>query len=176
LLNWRAFELARRKLEIAWDASKKRVAPNGFNDDLPADATWSLEKAMPRLTADIRLVADRLASSSHAATFPAATLLEETLRHSAASTRLIVIFMPSYMPPDAAGIAPDACKDRFADIVRKRDATMIDFMLPTAWTTNPSNYWDRLHFRRPIAETLPRRIRDAADDIPAPDGVYEKRG
>jgi hypothetical protein len=175
LLNWRAVELARRKLETAWNASKKRVEPNGFNDELPPDGTWSLEKTMPRLTADIRVVADRLASSPGAATFPAAALLEETLRRSAAGTRLIGIFMPSYLPQEAAGIAPDGCKDRFADILRKRDATTIDFMVPTAWTTNPSNYWDRLHFRRPIAEVLPRRIRDAADNIPAPDGVYRKR-
>lgn len=175
LLNWRAVELARRKFEIAWDVSKKRVAATGFNDDLPSDGTWSLEKAMPRLTADMRLVADRMASSPSGATFPAAALLEDTLRHLDARTRLIVIFMPSYMPHEAAGIAPDACKDRFADILRKRAGTMIDFMLPTAWTTNPSNYWDRLHFRRPIAEMLPRRIRDAAENIPAPDGVYGKR-
>lgn len=175
LLNWNAVELARRKIEIAWSPSKKHVAPNGFNDDLPPDATWSLEKAMPRLTADVRLAADRLASSSRAAKFPATALLEETLRNSAESTRLVVILMPIFMPQEAAGIAPDACKDRFADILRKRAGTMIDFMLPTAWTTNPSNYWDRLHFRRPIAEMLPRRIRDAADNIPASDGVYGKR-
>jgi hypothetical protein len=175
LLNWRAVELARRKLEIAWNASKARVAPNGFNDDLPPDATWSLEKAMPRLIADVERATDGIDSSSGAASsFSAASLLDATLSRSTDATRLLAVLMPTYLPPNAARVAPDACKAIIADIVRKRGGTTLDFMRPSAWTTNASNFWDRLHFRQAIADMLPRRMRAGLQYPQSQDGLYQR--
>jgi hypothetical protein len=173
LLNWRAVELARRKVEIAWDVSKSRVAPNGFFDDLPPDTTWSLEKAMPRLT--VKSTSASTASSSDAPEwFPALSLLEKVLGRSADSTRLLGVLMPSYLQRGAHSAAPDACKRVIATLFRRRGGTTLDFMLPSAWTTDANNFWDRQHFRRAVAKALPARMRDGLDGRPSPDGLYQK--
>jgi hypothetical protein len=175
LLNWRAVELARRKLEIAWVAPKKRVAPNGFNDDLPADATWSLEKAMPRLTADVERAAASIGASSNLpAAFPAVSLLKAALSQMTGATQLLVVLMPTYLPREATQIASDACKSLIADVVRTRGGAALDFMLPSAWTRNASNFWDRLHFRQAIAEDLPRQMREGLDGHQSQEGFYRK--
>lgn len=175
LLNWRAVELARRKLEIAWNASKPRVAANGFFDDLPPDTTWSLEKAMPRLTVDVARERASIASSSDTATsFPAVLLLEEALSRSAGNTHLLGVLMPSYQPQGARPVAPDACKTIIANMFRKRGGTTLDFMRPSAWTTNANNFWDRQHFRLAVAEALPGRMREGLDGRQSPNGLYQK--
>jgi hypothetical protein len=175
LLNWRAMELARRKLEIAWSPSKARVAPNGFNDDLPPDTTWSLEKAMPRLTAEVeRATAGMTASPGPATSFPALTLLDSTLNRSGGTTRLVAVLMPTYLPDSAAQIAPDACKTALASIVRKHRGVALDFMRPSAWTVNARNFWDRQHFRQVIAEMLPGRMREGVDNTGPEEALYRR--
>jgi hypothetical protein len=175
LLNWRAVELARRKLEIAWQPSSRRVAANGFYDDLPPDATWSLEKAMPRLAADARQAAARLNSSvSVPAVFPAVSLLKQSLSRTTESTRLLGVLMPAYLPQGESRTAPDACKTAIAGVLRERGGTTLDFMLPSAWTTNASNFWDRLHFRQAIAKVLPGRWREGLENRPSEDGLYQR--
>ncbi len=175
LLNWRALELARRKLEISWSSSKKRLAPNGFNDDLPPDATWSLEKAVPRLTADVqRAMASVAMTSTATAHFPTVSLLDKSLGKRPTATRLLVVLMPTYLPQDAVVIAPDACKAMIADIVREHGGTTLDFMRPSAWTTDASNFWDRLHFRQAIAEMLPSRMRAGLEHRQSQDGLYQR--
>jgi hypothetical protein len=172
LLNWRAVELARRKLEIAWDASKPRVAPNGFFDDLPDDATWSLEKAMLRLATGVKPSNSERATISPV--FPGVSLLEKTLSRSADSTFILGVFMPIYLQQGASPLAPDACKSVIAAVLRQHRGAALDFMVPTAWTTNPNNFWDRLHFRRSIAEALPSRMRDGLTRSVSSDGNYKK--
>ena len=174
LLNWHAVELARRKLEIAVGYSKTRVAANGFYDDLPPDSTWSLEKAMPRLATDM-LATARFDSSFGAATsFQAVSLLDKALSRSAESTHLLGVLMPTYLPQGAIGIVPNACKAAIAGILRERGGTTLDFMLPSPWTTNASNFWDRLHFRQAIADVLPGRMREGFENHPSPDGLYQR--
>lgn len=175
LLNWRAVELARRKLEIAWGITKKRVARNGFNDDLPPDATWSLERAIPRLTAEVeRATASATLTSSSTTVFPAVTLLDTALRRHAVGARLLAVLMPAYLPQEAARVAPDACKSIIAAVVRRHGGTTLDFMRPSAWTENPNNFWDRLHFRQAIAADLPNRMREGLEGHQSPEGLYRK--
>jgi len=134
-----------------------------------------LEKAMPRLTADVQLATARADTwSSAPAVFPAVSLLEGTLSRGAEGTRLLGVLMPTYLPQGRIRIAPDACKAAVASVFRKRGEVTLDFMVPSAWTTNATNFWDRLHFRQAIAEILPRLMREGLENRPSEDGLYQR--
>jgi hypothetical protein len=170
LLNWRAVEFAWRKLEIAAGRSNARIAANGFHDDLPPEAAWSREQAMPRL---LDPVAARRGQSSDAEAFPAIDLLTTTLRMRQQGTRMVAVFMPAYAGGGSSEPVSARCKQEVARQVAQSGGLTVDFMYPSSWTTKPENYWDRQHFRQPIAAMIPQRLRQALGGrLQADDGVY----
>jgi hypothetical protein len=89
--------------------------------------------------------------------FPALAWLDEIVGRS--SGRVVLAFMPAHIaaqpvPGSANAARLDECKARIADIAKRHQATLIDFEIRSEITANDANYWDRLHYRLPIADRI----------------------
>jgi hypothetical protein len=89
--------------------------------------------------------------------FPALPWLDEILTRFPG--RVVLAFMPAHIaaqpvPGSANAARLDECKARIAEIAKRHRATFIDFNIRSEITANDSNYWDRLHYRLPIADRI----------------------
>jgi len=97
--------------------------------------------------------------------FPALNWLDEML--SKFPGRKVLAFMPAHVaaqppPGTRAAARENECKARIAEIARRHDAgPVIDFRIPSPITSNDDNYWDRLHYRLPIADRVVAGIEQA---------------
>ena len=109
-----------------------------------------------------------MASESAGARFPALAWLDGLLADVPGGTDVLLIFPPTHVvtqpKPDSAAAALEArCKKQVADIGARHGAVVVDFRLPSAVTSEDSNYWDRLHYRVGIAERLAVALKAARD-------------
>ena len=93
------------------------------------------------------------------ASFPAMALLREALASLPASTRKILFFTPYHTdqqggPGTGTAARWAACKAEAARVAAATGAEALDFMIPSAITSDRNNYWDPLHYRVPIAARL----------------------
>ena len=55
----------------------------------------------------------------------------------------------------------EECKARIAAIARRHEVPFIDFNIRSEITANDANWWDRLHYRLPIADRVVTDIEQA---------------
>lgn len=97
--------------------------------------------------------------------FPALDWLDDTLRKFPG--RKVLAFMPAHIvaqptPRTLAAATEDECKARIAKIASRHGTSpVIDFRIRSPITSNDDNYWDRLHYRLPIADRLVMGIEQA---------------
>jgi hypothetical protein len=111
--------------------------------------------------------------------FPTMPLLHATLTRLPAETQKIVFFSPYLLqkqgaPGSRAHALWAECKRRVVNVARGfANATVVDFLVPSAITRNPMNYWDPVHYRVGVAERLAHDLSDAAHHatVPAEDGA-----
>lgn len=90
--------------------------------------------------------------------FPALNWLDDMLGQFPG--RKVLAFMPAHIaaqrkPGTLAAAMENECKARIAQIAHRNGASpVIDFRIPSSITSNDDNYWDRLHYRVPIADRL----------------------
>ena len=92
--------------------------------------------------------------------------------------KLIVVIMPSH----ASSFLNDdkderdtieQCKRSIATEITYPRVTVLDFRIPSIWTRNDNNFWDRNHVRVGLAKGLVLRIKEAVERRrDAEDGVY----
>ena len=93
-----------------------------------------------------------------------ARVREQVLRDDVARLRARLV---------ASGKEMDECKARMAEIAKHTPNThVVDFMIPSPITDEPTHYWDPLHFRTPIADRLMRDLAEAGKGMPSASGDY----
>lgn len=146
------YDAARAEAQI-WDGPKRRIEPIVPAEKPSAEtrATWS---------------------------FPALRWLDELLGRVPDQTQVLVIFPPTHVAAQPTpGSLVDAreaeCKGRIATMGERHGATVADFQRPSPVTTNDANYWDRLHYRLPVAERIAKALHEIVRGTSqSPDGFF----
>ncbi len=89
--------------------------------------------------------------------YPALAWLDEIATRFAG--RVVFVYVPAHIaaqptPGSATAARREECKARIGAIARRHEAPFIDFYIHSEITANDANWWDRLHFRLPIAERI----------------------
>ena len=48
----------------------------------------------------------------------------------------------------------ESCKAHIANIAARHETPVIDFRIPSSLTMDDTNYWDRLHYRVPVGDSI----------------------
>jgi hypothetical protein len=181
LLNFNTLEIAGRLVgyhlglypeRIRYDGYDRFVPPESEYDPVRAhnsiwlDASDASAAAQPRLSFDER----------NLLAFPALTWLDKALERLPSSQK-ILSFMPVHIAAQPIPGTRDAdiendCKARITMIGRKYGATVVDWRINSAITRNDANYWDRLHYRVPVATRIAEEIATAAKGKNSDDANY----
>lgn len=144
---------------------------DGYTSFLPDDSRWDAARVLPGLLPPAPdTLAPIEARDEDGVVLPGIELMAELLAARPAGTRALLFFVPLYVgaatqpaPGTGSHALLAACKARMAGLGRSMpDVMVVDFMRPTALTTNPEHYWDPLHYRIGPAELLARALADAA--------------
>ncbi|MGH6802246.1 MAG: hypothetical protein ACREC3_02625 [Methyloceanibacter sp.] len=167
-------EVALRQLAVDLKLRSAPVPADGYRNELD-EAKWRPFKPGPG-TAVIS-AEDTESTNGPERSFPALLLLEQALRSLPEDAEIIAVLMPSHvskMPSDEEDRAElKLCKQRIAALAGNEHGDAVDFDIPSSWTTNAQNYWDRSHFRMVIARALMQRLKEAVERRrDAADGVY----
>ncbi len=182
LLNGKTVEIAGRMVEYHLGLRAPRIRDDGYEIFTLPDSQYDLARARRNIYGNA--LGKRVATSQPAMPvaaaqgswrFPALPWLDGLLASLPADATRILVFMPVHVeaqPPPAseAGVIEADCKRQIAAIALQRNAHLVDFRITSPITTKDANYWDRLHFRLPIAARVVTEIaaavrerRDAAD-------------
>lgn len=123
--------------------------PRGFWD-LELDYRWDAAKVAEQLArpwvSSINLTGD----------YPALASLSDALKGAPENTPIALIMLPVWsgiLPKNGSEmVSEEACKAAFRSFARSRpNGIFIDARKPTRLTQNPENFFDRTHYRAPIA-------------------------
>lgn len=96
--------------------------------------------------------------------YPALNWLEEiTARFGG---RIVFVYAPAHIarqprPGSAEAARVEECKARIGAIARRHNVPFIDFNIRSEITVTDANWWDRLHYRLPIADRVVANIERA---------------
>jgi hypothetical protein len=166
ILNTATLEIAVRLAGNKLGLYRERLRNDGFGVFVPPEDQYDLRRAqghiwqgrprevVPRKPAVVLSEPERAALR-----FPALDYLKEMLAALPPETEVVLAFMPVHVAAQPApGTREDAieaeCKARVVAIGQSRNATVVDWRIPSAITTRDTNYWDNLHYRLPIAQRV----------------------
>lgn len=161
LNDWPGF-LSLKSLEIALRVAlhrlgrmPERIRGDGYEVFLPADRLYDPARAK----ASIHAPSPPGGASAPAGPLPALDRLAEFVGRVPPGTRLVLLLPPIHVaaqaaPGSAEEAADAACKARIRALARRPSTWMVDFRLPSSLTREDGNYWDRLHYRLPVADGL----------------------
>jgi hypothetical protein len=169
MLNAKSIEISGRRLGVALGLKSPRF-PAGYEVFTPPESAYDPIKVRHKLWGEEgprtfeAAAADNRAHTRSDWMFPALGWLDEILGR--VHGRKVLAFMPSHVaaqpiPGSGKAARADACKMRIAEIAARHGASFIDFNIRSAITTDDDNYWDRLHYRLPIADRIVRGIQQA---------------
>ena len=185
LFNGRTVEMAGKLVGVHLGLYAERSRFDGYNVFVPPDNTYELERArqaiwrgrppsLPDPNEKPFVMSDDQRASL---VFPALNWLDELLLKTG-DTLKVISFMPLHVAeqPDPAtqrGAYVAECKARIVQIARQRNAKVIDWGYSSALTREDSNYWDSIHFRVPVANSIAHAIgRAIREDKPSVDRTY----
>lgn len=172
-LNSGTVEIAGRLVGYQFGLYPERVRSDGFEVFTPPEQEYELARASSNIWggADRSLPSDLSPPSLSDAErqrlqFPALQWLDDAMTRLPETAIKILAYMPVHVAaqpmPGTVGAAVEAeCKARIAAIARTRGAKVVDWRIPSQITTADTNYWDRLHFRLPIAQRIARDLAPA---------------
>ena len=185
MLNVKTVEISARRLEQALGFMEARL-PDGYEAFTPHESAYDPAKVERRLwgkagrEAIEPLVPPYRASAEERAQwrFPALAWLEEVTAKFPG--RVVFVFVPAHIAAQAKpGSEPAAqreeCKERIAAIAQRHNVPFVDFDIRSELTANDGNWWDRLHYRLPIADRVVAGIERAlatGKDDPTGDWRY----
>lgn len=149
-----------------WLGNKPPVDPMRV-DDYDIGRTFDITAVRTRLARAEQIAEHVEAPVTHrddgAPPGAALEFLRANLEHFPPTTRKILILTPTY-----AGTLPTAgewaenittCKQRAKAIAAALpNTTLLDFLRKSPMTDNDTNFWDGIHYRRPVAEAIERVI------------------
>lgn len=96
--------------------------------------------------------------------YPALVWLDEIAKRFGGS--IVFVYVPAHIaaqpkPGSVKAARREECKARIAAIARRHEAPFIDFDLNSEITALDANWWDRLHYRVPIADRIVKDIEQA---------------
>jgi hypothetical protein len=175
LLNIPTLEAASRAVGYLWGKVRPRLRRDGFEVFVPPESSYDVVRARDNLRPS---PVQSQEAGNAAMEFPALPWLDESLASLPGATRKYLVFPPAHVSalpaPGSPGAAREAeCKQKIAGIARRRGALLVDWRLASPLTSEDSNYWDKLHYRLPIAY----KVIDELDHIvkegrESPDGSY----
>ncbi len=162
MMRFKSFEAAWRKLELL--AGRGRAArADGYHDydtgrawhglESPEDAPGAVAAATP-------------------GEFTAPPRLRGFLQHLPARDRVVLVIVPrheSALPPEGSAAAETvgACKQAYRDIAANRPETrLLDFLVDDAMARHDENFWDQIHYRKPVARAIEDRLARALGGEP----------
>lgn len=170
LLNLKSFEIAGRVALHGLGLMPVRIRGDGYEVFTPPESSYDLVRARAHLRAGVPSGDDEStgvtpranppgASGQPAGSMPALLWLAKLVAEIPSSTRLVFLFPPVHAAAQApAGTLEEAvdadCKARIVALAARRGGTVIDFRRRTTLTTRDENYWDKLHYRQPIASRI----------------------
>jgi len=164
MLNKRSVEIAGRRIANALGLNPDRIPFDGYEVFVPDESQYDLAKAR-ELIGPVPTASPK----PYAATpegrrkwrFPALKWLETLL--DGGWQRAVIMIMPVHVAaqpqPHSKSAAREAeCKARIAALAIRRGVPLVDFRIKSDLTTRDENYWDKLHYRVPVAERIVRDL------------------
>jgi len=183
MLNKRSLEISGRRIGNALGLNPARIPFDGYEVFTPPESQYDLRKVERKIygakgppieTASIERAPYVPTEAERASwRYPALDWLATFLSSSQRWQRVVFVFTPPHVSAlpargSRAKAQFDECKARIARLARQHGAPVIDFHIVSPITTVTENYWDRLHYRVPIAVRLVAEIKTAlatgADD------------
>jgi len=185
LFNSRAVEMAGKLVGVHLGLSSERSRFDGYYLFVPPVNAYDLEKARRAIWGGrLRTLPDphqepfRMSDEQRASrVYPALRWLDDLLQRTGDAIKVIG-FMPAHVadqpdPATLAGADAAECKSRIVQIAKQRGAKVIDWRYSSPLTREDSNYWDSIHYRVPVGNSLARAIGSAVGDgQPSSDGTY----
>jgi hypothetical protein len=164
LFNYHTFEIAARQVGYHLGIYRERVRYDGYQVFVPPEPQYDQVRAHDRIWQDLlpppAEVPPPLSPTERSQlSFPALSWLEASLARLPFMSLKILAFMPvsvaaQPVPGTQAAEVEAECKARIVVIGRKQGAKVIDWRIASPLTRNDVNYWDRLHYRVPIATRI----------------------
>lgn len=157
LLNLRGVEAAERKVRLILGI-EKRLRADGYRDFEP-----ELARNEAAAAADFAQ-GNRGFDAAGGDTLDAVRRLRDFLAGAPATTSLVLVFVPRYSvtlpaPGSLAEQRSDACKAAFRQLAARRPHTaVVDFLKDGEIARDRRNFWDRVHYRKPIAHLIEDEI------------------
>jgi hypothetical protein len=161
MMRYKSLEASIRKTKMLFGLERE-AARDGYHDYDTGHA-WR--------TPDLTVKHADLANASRTGTdFSAPPLLERFLTRLAPDAKLVLVVVPrhaSTLPHTAVEARQLAsCKDSYRRIANAMPgAIFLDFLVDNAMTRNDENFWDAVHYRKPVAQTLEDQIASALNSL-----------
>ncbi len=173
MLNMRTVEIAARRFAYHLGLIGPRIPSNGYEVFVPPESAYDAKKAERKIwqnkrrTLKQKVAAYRASDADRALwRFPALDWLDHLLGMIPRSTNVVLAWMPVHIAgqplPNSRRAAVEAeCKARVAEIAARYGAHNVDFRISSDITRRDENYWDRLHYRVPIAAMIVESLGEA---------------
>ena len=185
LLNSGVLQIAVRIVGNQFGLYHERIRDDGFAEFVLQESRYDAARARaviwrgatPLLAPDVPPPA-LSANEKTALQFPAIPELDDMLAKLPPATLKIIAYMPVHMTaqprPGTSEAAIEAeCKARIAAVAGKNGAKVVDWRISSAITRDDTNYWDTLHYRRPIGQRISRELAPAVlQDRESQDATY----
>lgn len=176
LLNLKSLEIAGRVALHRWGALPARIRPDGFEVFTPPEASYDPARARVHLregSGGPVDVEDAPPPPAGGPPLPAVAWLDGFAEALPATTRLVLVFPPLHaLGLPAAGSrdaeADERCKARIAAGAAGRRATVVDYRWRSELNGRDDNFWDRLHYRLPVAARIVADLGAISRGAPAP--------
>lgn len=189
MLNVRTIEIAGRRIGHALGLVRERWPHNGYEVFVPPESAYDLARARQHIwgpsgrpgaasTATATEATEATPGVGATFDFPALSWLDEMIDARHGWRRVVMLITPVHRselpdPNTAPGVREAACKVRMTAIAAKHGVALVDFRILSPITRSDENYWDRLHYRVPIAgrivDDLAAAVANGSDD---PGGDY----
>ena len=131
--------------------------PRGFWD-LELDYKWDSEKVGRELA---KPWSDSINLTGR---YPALRMLDRALDAAPEDAVLALVMLPVWAPiipkEGPARASEEACKRAFAEFIsRRKGGVLIDGRTASDLTNDPNNFFDRTHYRRPVAREIENELK-----------------
>lgn len=189
LVNLKSLEITGRLIAHQLGLAPERIREDGFEVFTPPEQSYDLARARTHLwrgmtemrVAPVEPPVTLSKVESDALHLPALEWLDDLLVRLPPSTQRMLVFMPVHIaaqpqPGSRAAAIDRECRTRIDALAQRHRAAVVDFAIASPLTSNDANYWDPLHYRLPVAQTIVAALRSVRDGTPAPDQrLFERR-
>lgn len=175
-LNMRSVEIAGRVALHRLGLMRERIRGDGYEVFTPPEARYDLAQARARIWGQDP--APLPPSTRPGDAFPALAWLDQLLGLVPHATRVVLLMPPIHVAAQAAigsseAATDEACKSEIVRAAHRHGAATLDFRYPSPLTRDDAHYWDKLHYRLPIAAQLADALKSATESgRDAADGSY----